>query len=152
MVLCGYTETIKHANRKKWAVYLTELVREKGHLRPIPSCLWSQWKCLREIREDSSLIYLDILLIYGRHCLQPPPVLNWFRAPKVGCYLRPILNLSPRGKLRPQGRSCPLGVKLSPEGEIICSSLHSSTETVKSDHPWGWTKGWTFPLGNKFHP
>jgi hypothetical protein len=42
--------------------------------------------------------------------------------------LRPILNLAPRDKLWPQGRSCPLGVKLSPGGEILCSTLHSSQQ------------------------
>jgi hypothetical protein len=31
---------------------------------------------------------------------------------------RLILNFAPRGKLLPKGRSCPLGVKLSPMGEI----------------------------------
>jgi hypothetical protein len=32
---------------------------------------------------------------------------------------RPILNFAPGAKLSPRGELCPLGVKLSPEGEII---------------------------------
>jgi hypothetical protein len=69
---------------------------------------------------------------------------------------RPILNFAPRGKLWPQGQSCPpvvnfvplswsypLGVKFFVRPSIL---LHSSV------HPWGWTKGWTFPLGDKWHP
>jgi hypothetical protein len=51
----------------------------------------------------------------------------------VGVFcLRPILNFAPRGKLSPQRRSCPpgmkfcpLGVKLSHRGEIFCLPLHS---------------------------
>jgi hypothetical protein len=25
-------------------------------------------------------------------------------------------------------------------------------KVVESVYPWGWTKGWTFPLGDKVHP
>jgi hypothetical protein len=72
--------------------------------------------------------------------------------------LRPILNFAPRGKIWPpgvklslRGEFCPLGVKLSLGGEILCLPLHSSAQYVNSVHPRGWTKGWTSPLGNKFH-
>jgi hypothetical protein len=41
---------------------------------------------------------------------------------------RPILNFAPRGNFDPQGQSCPLGVKLSPGGEILCLPLHSSKQ------------------------
>jgi hypothetical protein len=52
-------------------------------------------------------------------------------------------NFDPRGEVVPQEST------LSPWGEIMCSSFHSSKQCV---HPWGWTKGWTFPLGDKVHP
>jgi hypothetical protein len=70
---------------------------------------------------------------------------------------RPILNLTPRGKLWPQGRICPPGVILSPGGEIIPWGWNTLFAPpffliVESAHPWGWTKGWKFTLGDKFHP
>jgi hypothetical protein len=37
-------------------------------------------------------------------------------------------NLDPRGEFVPRGKICPLGVKLSPGGEILCSPLHSSKQ------------------------
>jgi hypothetical protein len=39
--------------------------------------------------------------------------------------------LSPGGEFIPWGELCPLGVKLYPGGEILCSLLHS----VESVHP-----------------
>jgi hypothetical protein len=56
---------------------------------------------------------------------------------KVGSKQRPILNFAPRGKLEtltpgaklyPRGEFCPLGLKLSPGDEILCSPLHSSKQ------------------------
>jgi hypothetical protein len=41
-------------------------------------------------------------------------------------------------------------MKVSPGGEILCLPHHSSKQY--SVHPWGWIKGWTFPLGGKAHP
>jgi hypothetical protein len=41
---------------------------------------------------------------------------------------RPILNFTPRGKFDHRGKLCPLGVKLSPGGEILCLPLHSSKQ------------------------
>jgi hypothetical protein len=72
---------------------------------------------------------------------------------------RPILNFTPRGKVVPQGWilsprgefcppganfvpwvwSYPLGVKFSACPSILLNN---------SVHPWGWTKVWTFPLGD----
>jgi hypothetical protein len=37
-------------------------------------------------------------------------------------------NFDPRGEVVPKGRICPLRVKLSPGGEILCSHLHSSKQ------------------------
>jgi hypothetical protein len=56
-----------------------------------------------------------------------------------------------------QGRSCPPGVRLSPRGEVIpwgWNSLFAPPffKTIKSIHPWGWTKGWTSSLGVKLSP
>jgi hypothetical protein len=58
--------------------------------------------------------------------------------------------LPPRGKLGPQGRI------LSPLCEVIPWGWNSLFAppfflTAESVHPWGWTKGWTFPPGDKFH-
>jgi hypothetical protein len=64
--------------------------------------------------------------------------------------LRPIHNFAHRSKLWPQGPSCPQGWILSPGGEILCSPLHSSKQQ-RVFNCGGWTKGWTFPLGDKFH-
>jgi hypothetical protein len=36
--------------------------------------------------------------------------------------------LTPRAEVIPQGWICPLGVKLSPGGEILCSPLYSSRQ------------------------
>jgi hypothetical protein len=47
---------------------------------------------------------------------------------KVCKVQRPFLNFPPRGKLWPRGEFCPLGMKLSPGDEIICSPLHSSKQ------------------------
>jgi hypothetical protein len=70
---------------------------------------------------------------------------------------RPILNIAPRGKCWPQGRSCsfrgefcPLGVKLSSRGEILFSTLHSSKQ-LRVFTPEG-DEGVKIPLGDKFHP
>jgi hypothetical protein len=38
----------------------------------------------------------------------------------------PFLTSPPGAKLSPRREFCPLGVKLSPGGEILCSPLHSS--------------------------
>jgi hypothetical protein len=38
----------------------------------------------------------------------------------------------------------------TPGGEILFAPPFFLT--VESVHPFGWTKGWTFPLGDKFHP
>jgi hypothetical protein len=81
---------------------------------------------------------------------------------------------SPLGaNIDPRGWSCSKGVKLSPRGEVVPQgwissprnevipwgrnslfALHSSKQYIESVHPWGrgCTKGWTFPLGDKFHP
>jgi hypothetical protein len=63
----------------------------------------------------------------------------------LNCFSQsPILNFTPRGKLWPQGQSCPPGLNfvpwgLSPGGQIICSPLHSSKQ--QSVHPWGEWRG-----------
>jgi hypothetical protein len=51
----------------------------------------------------------------------------------------------------PRGRSCPPRVNFVPRGwnSLLASP---SFQTVESVHPWGWTKGWIFPLGEKFTP
>jgi hypothetical protein len=66
-------------------------------------------------------------------------------------YLRPILNFTPRGKLWHQGISYPPGVTFVPWGwnSIIAPPFFLTVESV---HTLGWTKGWTFPLGDKVHP
>jgi hypothetical protein len=61
----------------------------------------------------------------------------------TGKQQRPILNLTPRGNLSPQGRSCPLGAKFSVRPSLLQNS---------SVHPWGWTKVLTLPLGEKIPP
>jgi hypothetical protein len=50
-----------------------------------------------------------------------------------------------------QGRSCPPRVKFLPCGwnSLFTPPFFWIEESV---HCWGWTKGWTFPLGDKFHP
>jgi hypothetical protein len=45
---------------------------------------------------------------------------------QVFVFQRAILNFALWGELDPRGEFCPLGVKLSPGGEILCSPLHSS--------------------------
>jgi hypothetical protein len=74
---------------------------------------------------------------------------NLHNLKNVGYHLWPILNFAPRGDvvlqgwiLSPGGEVIPWGVKLSPPFFL----------TVESCHSRGWTKGWTFPLGDKFHP
>jgi hypothetical protein len=70
---------------------------------------------------------------------------------------RPILNFTPRRKLWPHGQGCPpgvnfvprgwsypLGVKFSVRPSILLNSIECS--------PLGWTKGWSFPLGDIVHP
>jgi hypothetical protein len=44
-----------------------------------------------------------------------------------------------------------MGVKLSPGAGAKIFVWPSIIQTVVSVHPWGWTKGWTFPLGDQFH-
>jgi hypothetical protein len=56
----------------------------------------------------------------------------------------PIFNFAPRDKLWPQVWI------VSPGVEILCSPLHSSKQ--ESVNPWGWTKVWTFSLGDKVNP
>jgi hypothetical protein len=67
---------------------------------------------------------------------------------------RPILTLTPGAKLSPRGEFCPLGVKLSPGGELL--SVHPSILLNRRE----WTKWGTFhlprgqisTLGAKFNP
>jgi hypothetical protein len=60
---------------------------------------------------------------------------------------RPVFDLTTRCELRPPwvnfvpyGCTCPW---------VWRPSVRPSIESV---HLWGWTKGWTFPLGDKVHP
>jgi hypothetical protein len=64
---------------------------------------------------------------------------------------RPLLNFASRGKLRPQGWT------LSPGGEVIPWGLKFSVclsilLNRRECSPPVWTKGLTFPLGDKFNP
>jgi hypothetical protein len=66
-------------------------------------------------------------LTFERFLLSEVQSMNLFVTPPPnpkfrGLFLTSLLgaNFDPRGEL------CPLGVKLSPEGEIICLPLHSS--------------------------
>jgi hypothetical protein len=80
------------------------------------------------------------------------PILNFAPRGKLWPPRRscpPRAKLSPTGEVVPHGRRCPLGVKLPPGGEILFSPPFF--KTMGSVHPWGWTKGWTFSLGAKFH-
>jgi hypothetical protein len=51
----------------------------------------------------------------------------------------------------------PLGANFDPRGKVVprgCNYLFAPPFfwRVDSAHPWGWMKGWTFSLGDKFHP
>jgi hypothetical protein len=52
--------------------------------------------------------------------------------------------LAPSGNFVPWGWNYPRGVKFSVSPSILLISRECS--------PRGWTKEWTFPLGDKFHP
>jgi hypothetical protein len=79
-----------------------------------------------------------------------PPI--WYICVFVGvqAILRRVFNFAPRGEMWPPGVKLaprddlgPLGVKLSSGGEDPLFAPFFWT--VESAHPWGWTKGFTFP-------
>jgi hypothetical protein len=61
-------------------------------------------------------------------------------------------NFSPGAKLSLRGEFCPLGVKLSPGVKFSVCPLLNSRECSPGPGGERRTKGWTFPLGDTFHP
>jgi hypothetical protein len=65
------------------------------------------------------------------------------------CCTRPKMTActDPLKTVSAQGRSCPSGVDFLPWGWYSMFAPPFFL-TVESVHPWGWTKGWTLPLGD----
>jgi hypothetical protein len=73
------------------------------------------------------------------------------------CFLKTLEYYNASAVCAPRGKLWPRGAKLSPRGEVIPRGWNSPFaptffKTLQSVHPGGWTKGWTFSLGDKFHP
>jgi hypothetical protein len=81
---------------------------------------------------------LHILQVQGHYVARPNVAVSNVARPQKEAWSKevggPFLTsplgkiLTPRGEVVPQGWICPLGVKLSPGGEIICLPLHSSKQ------------------------
>jgi hypothetical protein len=76
------------------------------------------------LREDGGRVERQAQLqVHGHRRSQPG------KLPESHSQLQPWeQTMTPRGEVVNQGELCPLGVKLSPGGEILCSPLHSSKQ------------------------
>jgi hypothetical protein len=123
---------------KKKRFFGSNFVRRLPAPTPSRCCDFFRRKFWRQYRRSKNMFLLFVRII------------------KIMSFQRPILNFAPRGKLwlpweslSPRGEFCPLVVKLSPGGEIICLPLHSFKQYGVST-PGGERRGEHFPYGTNF--